>query len=387
MIIDQDPAFARTLRPVLGSADEFSVEELRSLQEASALLEHRQPDVVLIGPSIPPDDVLEFSGRESRSHSGTSIVYVTTAANTEFFRRAMQAGLADVVPAQETYEVVAAAVRTGLSASAIRRESIGASERLPVHDDGRGKVLTVFSTKGGVGKTVIASNLGVALAADTSARVVLIDLDLQFGDTGVMLDLAPERTILDAARSHDRLDADLLKGFLVPHASGLRVLLAPVRPEDAEAITVSRLGTIIDLMRDVADYVVVDTAAAFDDVVLAAIDHSDEVFAVATMDVASIKNTRVSLQKLRQMGYDDRMVKIIVNRADSKVWLEPAEVDSSLEGEVIARIPSDRAVPRSVNRGVPIVTDVPKSGVAKSLIALAKRVSNGRGKVASDVAE
>jgi pilus assembly protein CpaE len=242
------------------------------------------------------------------------------------------------------------------------------------HGDEEGaRVVTVFSTKGGVGKSVVATNLSVALA-ELGHRTILLDLDLQFGDTGIMLQLRPSRTIFDAMLSFDRLDADMMRGFLTEHSSGLQVLLAPVHPEDAEGVTASRVARIISLLEGLADVIVIDTPGAFTDVVLAALDKSDDVYAVATMDVASIKNTKISLQKLLQLGYDDGRIKLVLNRADSKVWIEPGEVESAVDGEIVAKIPSDRLVPRSVNKGVPVVLDSPKSPVAKSLMDLARSI-------------
>jgi len=284
----------------------------------------------------------------------------------------MRIGIRDVIPAEQPWAETAPVLMAVMEESTARRPAAVAIDSAePVK---HGRVVTIFSTKGGVGKSVIACNVATALA-QAGSNVILVDLDLQFGDTGIMLDLKPERTIFDAAQNFDRLDPQMLKGYLVKHSSGAQVLLAPVHPEDADAVTVSRIAVILGMLREIADVVVVDTAAAFDDVVLAAIDASDIVYAVATMDVASIKNTRVSLQKLRQLGYDSGLIKLVLNRADSKVWLDAGEVETSLNSEATARIPSDRLVPRSVNRGVPVVLDSPRSPVSRSLVELAKQIT------------
>jgi len=236
------------------------------------------------------------------------------------------------------------------------------------------QVITVFSTKGGVGKSVIAVNLAAYIAEKLDKRVALLDLDLEFGDDAVMLGMKPTRTIYDAVQAYERLDAQLLDGFMHEHASGAKVLLAPTQPEQAESITTARISGIIDLARELADVIIIDTPGRLDETVLTAIDHSDQVLAIATMDLPSIKNTKVSLQKLRQLGYRNGLVKLVLNRADSKVFLEPADVERAIENPVLARVPSDRLVPRSVNRGVPVALDQPKSPVAKSLADLAARL-------------
>ena len=166
----------------------------------------------------------------------------------------------------------------------------------------------------------------------------------------------------------------------------MSALLAPTRPEEAENITTGRLARILDLLRTMYDVVVIDTAATFDEVVLTALDRSESVFGVTMMDVASIKNTRISLQKLSQLGYDSELVKLVLNRADSKVWLQPGEVEKAIGAEVFAKIPSDRVVPRSVNKGTPVVLDEPRSDVSKAMVDIARGIAKSAEEAVSHVA-
>lgn len=377
LIAESEPSFGLALRAHFEGRPDIHFDQARTLGDVKSIVQLREPDVVLIGPSVEPDSALCVAQELTAEHPNTAFVLVVKEVSTGLLHQALRSGLRDVVSASEAYDDVARSVSVALASTLDRRSvvhrEVPADRPEPAR---RGRVATVFSTKGGVGKTVIASNISVALASTLKRSVVLIDLDLQFGDTGIVLNLVPERTIYDALQVFDRLDAEMIKGFLTEHECGLKVLLAPIRPEEAEFITVSRLGAVIDLLREIADFVVIDTAAAFDDVVLAAIDRSDDVFAVATMDVASIKNTRVSLQKLGQMGYDSSKVHLVLNRADSKVWLDPDEVERIIAGRAVVKIPSDRLVPRSVNRGVPVVLDSPRSGVAHSLVSLAELVAS-----------
>jgi pilus assembly protein CpaE len=379
IIADADAGFCRRTRAVLTDRKDVRVEDVRTLADAAVLIGLRAPDVLLAGPSIDTGEAVAFAEDLRRDHPDCEVVIVAAEVTTTLLRQAMRVGVRDVVPADAADEI-AEALRAAAAAASVPETVAAAADDAP-----RGRVITFFSTKGGVGKSFVASNVAVALA-ESGASTVLVDLDLQFGDMGILLDLKPERTIFDAAQAYDRLDAEMLRGFLTEHPSGLKVLLAPLRPEDAEVVTVSRVATIIGLLREMADFVVLDTATAFDDVVLGAIDASDAVYAVATMDVPSIKNTRVSLQKLRQLGYDPGKVKLVVNRADSKVWLDADEVEQSVEVEAAAKIPSDRLVPRSINRGVPIVLDSPRSPVSRSLTDLAATIKSEKSEVASGVA-
>jgi len=382
-VIDEDAAFCRRARAAVESEKAVRVEELRTLADALVLFELRAPDVVLVGPSIHATEALDFSEGISRRFPDAEVILVSADATPDCFRRAMRLGVRDMIPVERPWQEIFDALLAAIDAVTAK----AGIEEAPATDGetARGRVVTVFSTKGGVGKSVIACNMATALAK-AGTDVILVDLDLQFGDQGIMLDLKPERTIFDAVQNYDRLDVEMLSGYLMRHDSGLRVLLAPLHPEDADAITAGRIGSIIGMLRQLAAVVVVDTAAAFDDMVLAAIDASDVVYAVATMDVASIKNTRVSLQKLEQLGYDGGRIRLVINRADSKVWLDANEVQHSISAELLGKIPSDRLVPRSVNRGIPVVVDAPRSAVARSLVGLAEKIGTLGSEVENSVA-
>lgn len=382
-IIDsEDDLGARVRDAVAASCAEATV-ELAS-EVASDAIEQDLYHVLVYTPGILPAVGCEAARTAADAGSHTAVIVIAPEVTTELLRTAMRAGVADVLSAQDAVADIARSVCDAYTAVDGRRAGSASAEA--AHEAQRGRVVTVFSTKGGVGKTVLSTNLGTALAQFMGKRTAIIDLDLQFGDVGIMLGLVPERTITDVAASIERLDEDLLRGHMTHHESGVDVLLAPVRPEDAETLTTGRIARIIALMREMYDVVVVDTAATLDEVVLTALDNSDVVYALTMMDVASIKNMRISLQKLAQLGYDGDLVHVVLNRADSKVWLEPTEVERAVGAGIFARIPSDRVVPRSVNKGRPVVLDEPKTDVAKAMVGIAKSVAESTKGVATHVA-
>lgn len=343
---------------------------------ASALEGFGSPDpsVLIITPAVPAADAIALAAALQRKEVDTATLLVVNDLDTQVLRAALKVGVRDVLTLSDGIDSISAAVVAADEAVARRRATspvAGAAAPAPK----LGTVVTVFSTKGGVGKSVLATNIAVALASEFGKRTILLDLDLESGDVSVMLQLPPERTIYDAAQVFDRLDPEMLSGFLIQHGSGLSVLLAPVRPEDAETVTTVRVARIITMLKTLADFVVIDTPASLSEVVLTALEQSDLVLAVATLDVPSVKNTKVSLQKLHQLGLDGSSVRLVLNRADSKVWLEPHEIEKTLADRIVARIPSDRVVPRSVNKGVPVVVDAPRSAVARSILALAREVA------------
>jgi pilus assembly protein CpaE len=369
IICDPDTEFSTRLGQLVSGNAGVEVKQVASPNDAAALALENGAHVVAFGPSADQAASLEAGRQLAVSSPRVASLLLAPKVEAELLRTAMRSGFRDVVEVGDsTYGAVAEAIADAYSAAAQLR---GASEAVNPAD---ARVITVFSTKGGVGKSVIASNLDVVLASELGKRVALLDLDLESGDDALMLGLEPSRTIFDAVQAFDRLDAQLLDGFMRRHTSGAKVLLAPTQPEQAESVTNARVGKVIDLAKELAEVVVIDTAGRLDETVLTAIDKSDLVLAVATMDLPSIKNTKVSLQKLRQLGYRNGMVSLVLNRADSKVFLDPSEVERAVGGKVLAKIPSDRLVPRSVNRGIPVALDQPKSPVAKSMINLAKLV-------------
>ncbi|MBN2848359.1 MAG: AAA family ATPase, partial [Coriobacteriia bacterium] len=243
LITDADVEFCTRAREAIGGACGDSVEDVRTIEDAAVLASLRSPDLLVIGPSVDTAEALAFAESVDQAHPSCVTVVVARKVTTELMRVAMRVGVRDVVPASATSEI-AESLRAAAEAAAKAMEPATLVEARPA----LGRVVTFFSTKGGVGKSFLASNVAVALA-ESGAKTVLIDLDLQFGDAGVLLDLTPERTIYDAVQCFDRLDADMLGGFLTEHKSGVQVLLAPIHPEDAEAITVSRLGVILSLLR------------------------------------------------------------------------------------------------------------------------------------------
>jgi pilus assembly protein CpaE len=223
----------------------------------------------------------------------------------------------------------------------------------------------------------VATNLAVLLARRAAGPVCLVDADLQFGDVAVLLKLTPQHTIVDAVSAIHRLDAQLMQSLLSRHdPSGLLILAAPIEPSFADQITSDHVLKVIDVLRQFCEYVVVDTPAQFNDVVLGLIEASDDVLLVAGMDIPNIKNVKLGLQTLRLLSIASSKLRLILNRANSKVKLDVGEVERTLQMKADSLIPSDIVVPQSVNKGVPAVLDAPKSSVARAFEQLADLFSH-----------
>jgi pilus assembly protein CpaE len=241
-------------------------------------------------------------------------------------------------------------------------------------DDHRplGRVITVFSAKGGCGKTTISTNLGAAIADGGRRSVCILDLDLAFGDVAIALQLFPAHTLADAVPIADTLDMTAVEALLTPHSPGLTTLVAPVEPGAAD-IPTPVVVTVLRILREMFQYVVVDTPPAFTDHVLAAFDESDILALMATMDIPALKNLKLSLETLDLLNYPRDKWRVILNRADAKVGLAMGEVEKTLRVPIAAEIPSSRDVPASVNRGVPIVLEMPNHPVSQAIKQFAER--------------
>jgi pilus assembly protein CpaE len=365
IIVDADQAVRSRLAMQLGELA-LPVGSLDALRERLT----GSPVVAVLGPSCASPEGLAEVERVIVDHPEVASVLIAAELSTEVFRQALRAGVKDVLAAPVDTSALAESVRrVGETVASYRRPEPTATQ--PLEGD-LGKVLTVFSTKGGAGKSVIAANLAVILAKRTDKPVVLVDADLQFGDVAVMLKLAPQHTIVDAVASADRLDAGLLQNILVRHEpSGVYVLPAPLEPQFADQIAAAEMVQIIELLRTFAGYIVIDTPAHFNDVVLGLIEVSDDVLLIAGMDIPNIKNVKIGLQTLRLLNTPMSKLHLILNRANSKVKLDVSEVERTLQVKAECLIPSDIMVPQSVNKGTPVVLDNPKSGVARAIEQLA----------------
>lgn len=331
-----------------------------------------QPVVIVLGPAYSAGAELSAVEQLLTARREVGAIMATNELTTDLLQKALRAGVKDVLQLPVESTALAEAVARVANTLAVASPAQTSSSPTVEADGELGRVITVFSTKGGAGKSVIATNLAVVLAQRSPKPVVLIDADLQFGDIAVMLKLSPQHTIVDAVSALDRLDAQLLQNLLIEHTpSKLKVLPAPLEPAFADQIGAAEMVRIVEVLRTFCSFVVVDTPAYFNDVVLGLIEVSDDVLLVAGMDIPNIKNVKIGLQTLRLLNTPMEKLRLILNRANSKVKLDVGEVERTLGVTAEALIPSDVVVPQAVNKGEAVVLNAPKSGVSKSIEQLA----------------
>ena len=329
------------------------------------------PVVIVLGPSFAGSPELAAVEQLLAARRDVGAIMVTNELSTEMLQRALRSGVKDVLQAPIEPAQLAEAVAR-VASGLVMAAPVPAVPALGDASGELGRVITVFSTKGGAGKSVVATNLGVTLARRSDRPVVLVDADLQFGDIAVMLKLSPQHTVVDAVSSLDRLDLPLLQSLLIEHAgSGLLVLPAPLEPAFADQIGAPEMVRIVEMLRSFCAFVIIDTPAYFNDVVLGLIEISDDVLLVAGMDIPNIKNVKIGLQTLRLLNTPMEKLRLVLNRANSKVKLDVGEVERTLGIQAQSLIPSDVVVPQAVNKGEPVVLSAPRSGVTQSINQLA----------------
>ncbi len=344
------------------------------LEASWEALSRQSVDAVVVACGADGEYVLSFVDGMAREYPDCPVVVMVGQSANGLVNRALAAGAEDVVtvslengqpPAPAERERVSRDLTSALEKAMARRSRTAAAPR-----DGDARMVTVLGPKGGAGKTLVACNMGVALAK-AGRRVVLVDLDLQFGDVGLALGLPPGKTVHELVMSGGALDAEKLSAYLASHESGLRVLLAPSRPDQAAAVGVGFLRELFEVLRASEDYLIVDTPPGFTPEVIAAIDASDDICVVGTLDALSLKNTKLGLETLDLMGVESERVKLVLNRADSRVGITREDVQAVTGRPPDALIPSHRDIPRSVNEARPIVGSQPGSDAARAFQALA----------------
>jgi pilus assembly protein CpaE len=350
-----------------------------TLEELTSRLTGAMPVVAVLGPSCTTAETLSMIERVHYQYPYLATVLVVGELSTSLLQQALRSGVRDVIALTGEAGGLAHAVqRVAVTLDMGQRPATPVTSSTDADDymtPVNGKVLSVFSTKGGAGKSMLATSLAATLALRSELPVALVDADLQFGDVAVMLKLSPTHTIVDAVAVLDRMDSAMLDSLLVTHEpTGLRVLPAPLEPAFADQVSAGDMSSIVEVLRSFCAFVIVDTPAYFNDVVLGLLESSDEVLLVAGMDIPNIKNVKIGLQTLRLLDTPMDKLHLVLNRANSKVKLDVSEVEKTLGIKAEVLIPSDIVVPQGVNKGEPVVMFAPKSGVARSIESLADRI-------------
>src|SRR5665811_785177 len=357
---DSDPAAADNYHFAVGDR----IEVVESTQAVMRALGTNATELlIIVGPEVDMQAASVLAEQVRKDSPEVSVILLRRRLEVAVLAQALRAGFREVV-ASDDLTSLSDACRRSLEVS---HHLAGISGVAPVRE---GKVFVIFNAKGGCGKTTIATNMG-AYMASIGGRVLLVDLDLAFGDVAISLQLRPAASVGDLVAMTGHIDEQGLASVVTKHESGLDTVCAPSQPGEADRISGPLVGEMLRVARRCYEYVIIDTPPAFSEHVLAAFDVSDLAVLLATLDIPAVKNLRLTLDTLDLLGYPREAWIVILNRSDAKVGLNTEDVMAAIKQPIAAMIPSSAHVPASVNRGVPIMLDEPKHPVSLALRAFA----------------
>ena len=359
VVIDTDSSVVAKLLTSL-PAGAHGVE---SVDRLGPWLDNRSEEfLVVLGPNLPLDDALGVCEDLRFSRPTVSVVLVRSLVDTDALTRAMHAGARDVVADNDA---------DALAEAASRAQQLSAALRGPGGVAHKGRVVSIFSPKGGVGKTTMAVYLALTLSDRGARQVCLVDLDLAFGDVAITMQLVPSHSIEHAIGSEDSLDYEAIDGLLTRHESGLMVLAAPSLPDAHDRITPALVSRLIRVLKEKYDYVIIDTAPAFDEQTLMSLDETDDLVMVATLDVPTLKNVKVALETLDMLNIAQNHRHLLLNRADDAVGIGAEKVEAILGMSVSTQISTSIDIAAATNAGRPIVLSAPDHESSRAVRALA----------------
>lgn len=385
MIVDDVSETRENVRKLLQFESDVDVVGVaRTGKEAIQLSQDLSPDVVLMDINMPDMDGISATEMIRSKQPTVQVVILSVQGDQNYMRRAMLAGARDFLTKPPMGDELISAIRRAGSMAQSERAKTAQVQATPVvghvgpmigYGTPRGKIVTIYSPKGGTGCTTLAVNLALTLHNEDT-RVALVDGNLQFGDVAVFMNEQGKNTIIDLAPRAEELDPEIVEEVMLKHAaSGLHILAAPSRPEYAEKVSSAQFTRVLEYLRQMYSYVVVDTAALLTDVTLAAIDVSDLVVLVTTQDIPSIKNCRLFLDLSQTLGIDRERILFVMNRFDKRINITPDRVTENLKQEIVSVIPLDEGTAtKAVNRGVPFVLDSKNQPAARGIFSLAESI-------------
>jgi len=357
----------------------------RTGREAIEIAKEAKPDVLLMDINMPDMDGIAATEIIRKNVPFTQIVILSIQNDPNYMRRAMLAGARDFLTKPPTIDELNSAIRrAGTNAreerqklpqmSTVQSARSGSAQAFGSGGGVGGRVITIYSPKGGSGCTTLATNLAVCLNSEETS-VVVVDANLQYGDVAVFLNEQGKFSILDLTPRADELDPEIINNVTIKHAqSGVRILAAPMKPEQSDSVTGEQFSQVIRYLREMFSYVIIDTASALTNITAAAIDNSDLLILITTQDIPSIKNSRLFLDEIDALGFDRKRIVFVMNKFDKRIGITPEKVSENLKQEITSVIPFEERVIVSVNRGIPFILIDKSRPLSRSFQALADAI-------------
>jgi pilus assembly protein CpaE len=373
LIADDATKSREIIAELLGNHSEIEISgQAATGLEAIQMAAKFRPAIILMSINISNTDAISATENILLQVPEASVIIMGGQGEQERLHRALMAGakiyLIQPFSGEELVNTIRKVHEQNQRLKSLLRQTASTAQS--------GKVISVFSSKGGAGKTTIAVNLAVTLAQRKNASIGILDANLQFGDVALYLDLAPRATISDAIVEADSLDENNLDTYMTPYNDRLSLMAAPTRPEQAGDITGGQVCAVLAQMKKKYEYVVVDTSSDFNDITLAVLDNSDVIVVLAGVDLPTIKNMKLCLEIMQSLDYGADKVRVVLNRANSTGGLSVREIEHSLNLKFCATVPSDgKTVMTSINKGVPFVLSHSQTPVAQNVFLLAQQLA------------
>jgi pilus assembly protein CpaE len=387
LIVDDIPETRENLRKLLYFEADIEIAGMASNgREAIEQSQGLQPDIVLMDINMPDMDGIAASQEITRVAPASQVIMMSVQSEADYLRRSMLAGAMDFLTKPFSSDELSGSIRRVYEMGASRRASmpvapaaVAGGAALPGaparQEKPGGKIILVYSPKGGTGCSTVAANLAIGLKKVTNKKVSLMDGSLQFGDTSVLFNLQGNRTIADLTSRMDDLDSELLSTVMAPHPSDIRILAAPASPEAAEIISPEDVKTIVTLLRRNFDYVVIDSWTYLDDIVLATMDVADRILVVMTPEIPSIKSTKQFFEVAEALKYPIAQIDMVLNKVLPRDGIRSDQLERSMNHRIMAEVPFDpKTFRHATNQGLPMLMKEPANPVSEGLLGLAQEV-------------
>jgi len=346
-------------------------------EQAIDLCERLEPHIVLMDVNMPGMDGITATTRITSRMPNTAVIMMSVQNEPEYLRRSMMAGAREFLAKPFSLDELIDSIRhvnqlAQQSRKVVTEGPVAHSTSGPVRNR-KAKIISLFSLKGGVGRTTLAANLAVAIRnRNPDKEVAIIDGNLLHGDMGVVMNATEQKSISDIVRNFHNLDRDLITDILVTHSSGVKLLAAPPDAQSGEQVTGEHMRQIMQYLINMFDYIIVDTRPSFDEITLSLLDHSDKILLMLTLELTAIKGAKQYLELSDLLGYDSDRISLVINRSTLQAGIPVDDVGASLKGDIIARLPDEPLLAmRAINEGVPVVQSAPTSALAIEINKLA----------------